>query len=1031
MYSDKLQKERNEAQETSVANKIMDLLEKLKLDNDENSSLRWVWELIQNAKDVVNKTGKVNINISFDQDEKIIKFEHDGKLFTTKNLVYLIEQVSTKERMKLGKEGRRETGKFGTGFLTTHLLSERVSVSGILKDEGERARSFEIELDRSGKDKESIIAAIKKSYNQLDCSQEMDESVVIDERDFNTKFIYKLEEEGIEVAEKGIENLYVALPYIFSFVPEIESVVIEKENKEFKRGEILDFQHKNILIQEVRCKENNSETSRYICSLKKENVAIAVEVGLEDEKIFVKEYSSKVPKIFCDFPLVGTENFSFPVIINSAHFNPTEPRDGIYITDKKSPKVDENKELIIRAYSLYTELLDYAAKKGWKKLFNIVKIKGQPERVWISKAWLEKEIIDKLKGHIVCAAIIDNTVNERKALYDRLGNTETWIVSDIDESIRECVWKLARDIWPKMLTKQDEIHNWYNSLWSKCHNFTLKNLVEEVEKIGCMDKLIEYLGKDAIALEWLNELYELILRDNKIKDLVLNGEIKIFPNQNGVFCSVNTLYIDENIDEAYKDILLVGGVDCRNKLLDKKLLIKNVIDFKTYNYESIFSEIQLQIEELNEKSIDVYKQLVVLNDSSRKDDRGQAELLKFINIIFPNMLTSLVQVNKISEELEKDVIKYWCNKIADKISSYSTVENLMNYIELGEMDCVIRWLGEYIEYIVRQGYEGLLNRKTKPILPNQNAIFKTKDELFLDSGDIDELLKDLSTRAGVDIREELLMTDIFLELPENRTKFIIDIASDIITYVKKHQGMIKNEDEQVKEDFKKFYIWLMENEVKANEYFSEVFKNKHWLYNDYEIAQNMKKAEEYDNLLERFNISDVKILEQILKKDLDKKSITEDIEQNKMLEELLVQSGIYTKEDLEKAISSNVFGDNFVHDSDKDIEKFIFANKILDRAIDNVIKYLENKPEYDLEDMIEIDKTSFIIKKHDEEMYLIIRPSDYKQVILHYETEKDILDYEKDWELWVEDGINDPEKISFGKMLRLTGINKIPLRRIR
>ena len=35
-----------------------------------------------------------------------------------------------------------------------------------------------------------------------------------------------------------------------------------------------------------------------------------------------------------------------------------------------------------------------------------------------------------------------------------------------------------------------------------------------------------------------------------------------------------------------------------------------------------------------------------------------------------------------------------------------------------------------------------------------------------------------------------------------------------------------------------------------------------------------------------------------------------------------------------------------------------------------------------------------------------------------------ILDFEKDYELWVEDGIEKPQQITFGKMLKLTGINR-------
>ena len=74
--------------------------------------------------------------------------------------------------------------------------------------------------------------------------------------------------------------------------------------------------------------------------------------------------------------------------------------------------------------------------------------------------------------------------------------------------------------------------------------------------------------------------------------------------------------------------------------------------------------------------------------------------------------------------------------------------------------------------------------------------------------------------------------------------------------------------------------------------------------------------------------------------------------------------------------------------------------------------------------------TIFIIKKYGKEIVLITRPSDYEQVILYYEAEKDILDFEKDYELWVEDGKTTPQQITFGKMLKLTGINRIPLRKV-
>ena len=62
--------------------------------------------------------------------------------------------------------GPETTGKFGTGFLTTHLLSRVVYVSGIfnnltegqpMPDEGVKYKRFSLLLDRSPRDKLEMI----------------------------------------------------------------------------------------------------------------------------------------------------------------------------------------------------------------------------------------------------------------------------------------------------------------------------------------------------------------------------------------------------------------------------------------------------------------------------------------------------------------------------------------------------------------------------------------------------------------------------------------------------------------------------------------------------------------------------------------------------------------------------------------------------------------------------------------------------------------------------------------------------------
>ena len=55
---------------------------------------------------------------------------------------------------------------------------------------------------------------------------------------FNTCFTYFLDQESLTIAKEGLESLYVAMPYVFVFVPEIKSVYVQEYAWEFKRGNI-------------------------------------------------------------------------------------------------------------------------------------------------------------------------------------------------------------------------------------------------------------------------------------------------------------------------------------------------------------------------------------------------------------------------------------------------------------------------------------------------------------------------------------------------------------------------------------------------------------------------------------------------------------------------------------------------------------------------------------------------------------------------------------------------------------------------
>ena len=1019
-YSDKVQASRNSAYDTAIANKIIDMMHELKLKNDEKTACRWIWELIQNAKDVADDTKGVNIEVEFNEKEKYLVFKHDGKNFTTDNIVHLISQVSSKERNPDSDSG--VTGKFGTGFLTTHLLSEKVKVKAYLKDEDEPLKKIDILLDRSGETKEEVIAAVNESFRQLKSSKEMNASVSSENRGFDTCFFYELDNNGIETAKNGLENLYISIPYVFAFVEKVNSIRI---NHSFyvQRGEKRVVG--NMEIHSVYITDSEKQRVNEILLYHGENIDLAIPIKHKDDEVVVDEYPEKIPKLFCAFPLIGTEDFSFPVVVNSTFFNPNEPRSGIYLTDKVNSVIDENKSLMLQALDSYKDLLDYAALHNWKQLYNIVHVPKQSEKDWLSKDWFDSVMKD-CKEHIKCVPIFDTISGERKTLYDFLDCQDILIIGDSEKVTRELVWEMGKSVYPDRMVLFSEIHKWYASLWVECRNFGVKKLVRKVEELGNLEELEKAIQDKVNSIDWLNRLY-VILVTTKNTELIESAEI--FPNQLGKFCDINKLYVDEGIDEVYIQILSLLDHDCKEYLLNKKIELPENLAYEVYNYDMLFNEILIAMDSDHFYEQEAMAKLVALYDKQSENDGEQMNLLSLVDGLFFGQIPDAYEVKVVNVDIMEKARKYWCTEMADKVSEYGNVGTLAHYLKLNEDENVWTWMGQFIEYLEKYKHKNLLERKTKPIIPNQKGEFITLEGLFLDSGEIDEFFKDIVCEVGDDIRDILLPINILLELPKSREKGLKDVAQGVIEYVKQEQGVAKNQNETVRDNFNHLFCWINENPEKAKMYFKEIVDNKHWLYNDEEIAQNMKKAEKYDELLKKYNIQDSRDLERALKV-FYQQSENVVVEEVEISEELMVQYGISSMEEFTKARELNIFKENFVHVSESDQSKFDFVKAILERSKNAVFAFLETMPEYDVSEPVNLTNTIFIIKKYGKEMVLITRPSDYEQVILYYGAEKDILDFEKDYELWVEDGKTAPQQITFGKILKLTGINRIPLRKV-
>ena len=133
---------------------------------------------------------------------------------------------------------------------------------------------------------------------------------------------------------------------------------------------------------------------------------------------------------------------------------------------------------------------------------------------------------------------------------------------------------------------------------------------------------------------------------------------------------------------------------------------------------------------------------------------------------------------------------------------------------------------------------------------------------------------------------------------------------------------------------------------------------------------------------------------------------------------------------VEGTIDKSIIPPSFYHLSKSDFDSLNYARSIIDRAVGNVIKYLQTLSEYDCNNHYIIAESVIGgIKKNGNGITVVARPSDSDFILLYYTSEFDVLEY-VDAELWCEDGLHAPKQLTLGQLLKKTGINKIPVKNI-
>ena len=523
---------------------------------------RWIWELLQNARDVADGTASLIASVEVRDGE--LKFSHNGRGFEPKEITHLVYYGSTKLELD------DPIGQFGSGFLTTHLLSPIIRVVGRLAD----GQKFDFQLNRSGHSVADLHRQMNESFEAFKSSlvpATVDSGHVI-----TTTFRYAIDESTWRAVHEGLSALDIAGPYVTAFNDVFKSIrYLTPESEcifELSRRSDLSDQIREVEVV-VSTNDNQKPACRRFVVAESDRVAVAVPFEFQGEDMALVS-PENVPKLTLGFPLIGTEDFSFPAVVHSLRFSPTEERDGVYLGQSDDQANQGNQAVLEQACQLILSITEFAASSGWSGIYSLAKVPPIRAQRWLDEDWLR----NCLTTHLV------DPIRATPSVLTESGgavtpNASTLPIATSPEAVEE-LWSLAHALTSlkDTLPRQAEAPGWcsaaenWAALYACAHdklNETMdgRGLAVHVESAGSIEALQAQLG-DGDATSWLNELHRFLSSNGFGEEL---RSLKIIPDQNGRFCTLPQLHRDRGIPDELKEIARLIGWDLREKLRDTNL----------------------------------------------------------------------------------------------------------------------------------------------------------------------------------------------------------------------------------------------------------------------------------------------------------------------------------------------------------------------------------------------------------------------------------------------------------------------------
>jgi len=725
-----------------VAN-VMNRLREL-INPHESDCKRWIWELIQNAKDSVNGQDR-QVNIKIVCNNKHLIFEHDGSAFNAKALLGLLYKFSHGKSKTKGS-----TGRFGTGFLTTHSLSKIVHIeSDVINDSDgkEDIKGFSATMYRDGLDESSLLVGVEKMKKSM---------IYKDTRNGFTRFTYDIiDQHGLESLSLGISNFEDNISHTLLFCPEIGAISLDNGGvhsryriiKRIEEGKVYHYTLEidkggNISYREFLMsvyEADHDSLSKKYCS----NRRLLIECVVEVLNGCVVQRIETVPSIFCVFPLVGSEYIRFPFVLNSRDFEPTTERQGLLLIgsefDDKNSVITPNginRDILRISIDLYCRIIEHLSSNFYKELHLLSyglnsSIPQQPD---LDSEWYrcyQTSLCELLKrNRIVLCNGSYVSINEKKIIF-----IDYCSMNSKDSSIFHGILRI---IYGFRIGDYADSLAWSRYLFSGIEVFSLNSFCSYLSEKKSIQNLE---SQESLHYnEFLRVLFEHFREQ-------LN-HYSLLPNQNGRFVCFNSpkFYQEKQVRDGYKHLYNLLGNDWKEEHLD--IGIDSVILANVHDERSLCNFLSNSMKDLLEKSETLEEFHGILGILS--NDKVYDSFRKVVQRVYEKIVKVPIKCVKFPMN-GKQVFGVFDSLILKKLLSILIESKRYDSFLDESLYC------EFLEHCIRTLPS--IETDSLAIYSNQVGDLKCKKDLYLDTW-IPEHLKDALKLFNYNIRSNLLSKKI-------------------------------------------------------------------------------------------------------------------------------------------------------------------------------------------------------------------------------------------------------------------------------